>query len=217
MDSRHIVKSPILQGGGQGNFTMPPPPVPPLGNQRQMQPVFPNQASPHFATTGGSQSTNIFQFSDAHIGMQNTEKEESLAHSSSPHASPLAVPQYNPRSSNAAKANSLRFQQNNVSDAMLGTITSYNDNEMLSENSFEVGTNLNMENEMLHGSMAGQQNQSNSDTFDLFANDNDYSMDSQQDLDLSSPQNFSDGSNTYGVSDNSNPLSGLQEQESSGK
>ena len=89
--------------------------------------------------------------------------------------------------------------------------------------------NLGMENELLNSisnaSRQPQQQQQQGNTsggasaFDLFEdNDNDYSMDSQHEIDLS-PQNFSDGSNTFpGMgSDNSNPLQGLHEHDTSGE
>ena len=228
MDNNIPQKSP---GMGPPNYHMPPPTgLPPL--PRYNIPQSPHNivqsphivASPHHVvqsphhavnspathTTGNYSEGNVFQFSDAHIGMaQQAEKENTLAlsnmHSSSSNfEKSLQNNVQGVRGSHSSSGQNLsgQYQPTNNSvqsgDAMLSAIN-YNDNEMLHDSAFDVsGPSLNMDESLLASNNSGN----NDSAFDLFDSENNYNMDNQQDMPLSPSCSFS-------LSDSSEPLSTL--------
>ena len=261
--SQHIPKSPKLihnsnptTSAASVNYSMLPPPVPIPGHmsgQHSHQQHSPSLVNTH-NTTGSyhrpyQPQQNVFQFSDVHFGMHDSEKMANLAHST-PNQSPINLSQYNktntnpneskasvtmvsmpsergpdpmlvvsssyqdvqsspPSSSSPASSShslsSVQVVRLQTPDTMLSAIN-YNENEMLHDNSFDVpGMDENLLNTM---PAATTLNPTTSSAFDLFDSGNipDYSMDGQQDLQLS-PQSFTDPSNSFGLSESSTGLS----------
>lgn len=261
--SQHIPKSSKLINNSNAstsvasvNYSMLPPPVPlpsHINNQHSHQQHSPSLGNTQNATGsyhGPYQAAqNVFQFSDVHFGMHDSEKMANLAHST-PNQSPINLSQYNkaitnpneskagatmvslpnervpdpmlvvsssyqdvqsspPSSSSPASSShslsSVQVVRLQTPDTMLSAIN-YNENEMLHDNSFDVPG---MDDTLLNTMPAASTlNPTTSSTFDLFDSGNipDYSMDSQQDLQLS-PQSFTDPSNTFGLSESSTGLS----------
>ena len=265
--SQHVPRSPKLLHNDTAsapslNYRMLPPPLPLPGHinnqhshhQQQHSPSLPNNqnaASSYHRPYPAAQ--NIFQFSDVHFGMHDSEKMAHLAHST-PNQSPINLSQYNkaitnpneskvgitmanipnerrpdpmlvvspsyhdvqssPQSSaspasSSHSLSSVQVVRLQTPDTMLSGIN-YNENEILQESSFDVpGMDDTLLNTM---PAASAMNPTPSSSFDLFDGGNiqDYSMDEQQDLELS-PQSFT------GLSESSAGLSFNDHRSPSGK
>lgn len=224
-----------IVGGGHGNFHMPPPshvpgrfmpqsphnvphsPHPLVQSPQIVQSPHHVVQSPHHNLAspaaqqgfGAGGNNNVFQFSDSHITMSQTEKDKALALSDQSPMAPSHASQLGGQSTVqphlGAGGNGHSGYESidgtvHSADAMLSAIN-YNNNDMLHDSTFDVSApSLNMDDSILASNASS--NRTNDSTFDLFDGDSNYHMENNQEMPLSP-------SCSFGLGDTNDSLSTL--------